>query len=409
MASTFERLKTRKLFNSPFFGILPLFVLAHFTHHLLTALPVPLLPMIRSDFDLDYTKAGLLISAFSLSYGLGQLPAGWLADRVGRRLMLTTGISGVAVAGFCLGLSTSFNTLILFLILMGVLAGGYHPSASPLITASVEPRHQGRALGFHVIGGSASYFLTPLIGVAIATSWGWRASFIGLSVPTALLGIILYYLISRQSGIHDVTKAASGEKYGSRPVRRNLDLITVIFLSSGASAIIISIIAFIPLLMTDYHGVSAQSAAVYLAIVYSAGPWTAPLGGYLCDRLGPVTMLLAVCFLLAPLILLLILLPLGTGIIVVLLAAGVCLTIRMPATEAYIVNNTSDDHRSTILGVYYFSAMESGGVLTPVVGYLIDHYGFPTTFSLAAGSMLTITSISALFFYKIRGIRRDTV
>lgn len=68
-------------FLSPFSGLIPLFVLAHFVHHLLTALPIPLLPMIRSDFSLDYTKSGLVISAFNLSYGIGQLPAAWLADR----------------------------------------------------------------------------------------------------------------------------------------------------------------------------------------------------------------------------------------------------------------------------------------------------------------------------------------
>ncbi len=62
--------------------------MAHFAHHLLTALPVPLLPFIRGDFGLDYAQAGLVVSAFGLAYGIGQLPAGWLSDRIGPRLML---------------------------------------------------------------------------------------------------------------------------------------------------------------------------------------------------------------------------------------------------------------------------------------------------------------------------------
>ena len=74
-------------------GTVPLFVLAHFVHHLLTALTIPLLPFIRSDFSLDYAQSGWAVSAFSLSYGFGQLPAGWLADRIGARLILTIGIS----------------------------------------------------------------------------------------------------------------------------------------------------------------------------------------------------------------------------------------------------------------------------------------------------------------------------
>ena len=79
--------------------------MAHFAHHLLTALPVPLLPFIRADFNLGYAEAGLVVSAFSLAYGVGQLPAGWLADRIGARTLLFIGIFGVAVAGVLVGLS----------------------------------------------------------------------------------------------------------------------------------------------------------------------------------------------------------------------------------------------------------------------------------------------------------------
>jgi len=74
-------------FHLSFSGLLPLFVVAHFSHHLVNALPVPLLPMIRSDFALNYTRSGLVTSAFSLAYGIGQLPAGWLADRIGARIL----------------------------------------------------------------------------------------------------------------------------------------------------------------------------------------------------------------------------------------------------------------------------------------------------------------------------------
>ncbi len=99
--------------------MVPLFVLAHFAHHLLTAILVPLLPMIRSDFALDYTQSGFVVSAFNLSYGIAQLPAGWVTDRVGPRLMITISICGVALAGLLIGFSQTYVMLIVFLILMG--------------------------------------------------------------------------------------------------------------------------------------------------------------------------------------------------------------------------------------------------------------------------------------------------
>ena len=113
-------------------------MVAHFAHHLVNALPVPLLPLIRDSFALDYTRSGLVISAFSLSYGIGQLPGGWLADRIGPRILITIGICGVALAGLLVGLSQTYIMMLVFLALMGVLGGGYHPASAPLISASVE-------------------------------------------------------------------------------------------------------------------------------------------------------------------------------------------------------------------------------------------------------------------------------
>ena len=55
-------------FQTLFTGLVPLFVLAHFSHHVITALTIPLLPFIRNDFTLDYTQSGLVVSAFSLAY-----------------------------------------------------------------------------------------------------------------------------------------------------------------------------------------------------------------------------------------------------------------------------------------------------------------------------------------------------
>lgn len=40
--------------------------------------------MIRDSFDLDYLRSGLLLSAFSVAYGLVQLPMGAISDRFGK-------------------------------------------------------------------------------------------------------------------------------------------------------------------------------------------------------------------------------------------------------------------------------------------------------------------------------------
>lgn len=397
--SAIKKLSFRSLFS----GLLPLFVLAHFGHHLLAALPVPLLPMIRSEFALDYTQSGLVISAFSLSYGIGQLPAGWFADRIGPRLLITIGISGVALAGLLVGLSQTYIMMVVFLALMGVLGGGYHPASASLISASVEPKNRGRALGFHMIGGSASYFLSPLIAVAIATVWGWRGSFITLAVPAAVFGVIFYVLLGRLADTKKAEHRIVSSYNQTLPSPRRLrHLVSFIILSTFNGAVILSTVAFIPLFLVDHFGVGKGTAAVFIALIYSTGLWVGPLGGYLSDRLGRVPVILVVGFIAGPVIYLLNLVPYGLGIGAILVGIGMIMYIRMPVSEAYIVGQTSERHRSSILGIYYFGAMEGGGVLTPVMGYLIDHLGFYLSFTIAGAALVAVTLVCSVFLWGSR-------
>jgi len=382
--------------------LLPLFVLAHFAHHLLAALLIPLLPFIRDDFALDYTQAGWVVSAFTLSYGISQLPGGWLADRIGPRILITIGISGVALSGLLVGLSSTYIMIVLFLVLLGVTGGGYHPASAPLISASVEPNRRGRALGLHQIGGTASHFLAPLIAVAIAAAWGWRGSFIGLAIPTIAFGIVFYGLLGRR-GYTNKAERGIPTHTETLPTPGHLRrLVSFLILSIAGQVLIFSVISFIPLFMVDHFGVGEEAAAAFLALIYSAGLWAGPLGGYLSDRLGRVPMLLAASAIAGPFLYLLNLVSYGWGIFAVLLTIGMTMYIRMPVSEAYIVSQTSERKRSTILGIYYFGSRGGPGVITPVVGYFIDQVGFYPTFTIVGAALVAVTLGCSIFLWGSR-------
>jgi predicted MFS family arabinose efflux permease len=367
-------------------------------HHLLTALPVPLLPLIRDNFALDYTRSGLVISAFSLSYGISQLPAGWLADRIGPRILITIGICGVALAGLLVGLSQTYIMMLVFLVLMGMAGGGYHPATPPLVSASVEPENQGRALGLHLIGGSASFFLAPLIAAGIATAWSWRAPFIGLAAPAFIFGIVFYVLLGRRADMKKTEHRITDSHNEAAPApHRWHRLVPFITLSTFNGAVVTSTIPFIPLFVVDQFGVGKETAAALIAVIYSAGLWAGPLGGYLSDRLGAVPVTLAGCLIAGPVIYLLNLVPYGLGIGAILLVIGMTIYIRMTASEAYIVSQTSERHRSTVLGIFYFGSMEGTGIITLVMGYLIDQFGFYLSFTIAGAALVAMTLVCSIF------------
>ncbi len=397
-----------------FRGMIPLFVLGHFSHHVLTSITTPLLPYIRNSFNLDYTQTGLVVSAFMLSYGLGHLPAGWLADRVEPRKLMTIGISGVALVGIMIGLSQTYLLLIAFLILMGLLAGGYHPSAPALISSSVQPEKLGGALGLHNIGGGASHLVTPLVAVAIAVTWGWRTAFVALAIPTLIFGVVFYFLLGRMNKRERENPPPEREEAAhalSRKQRlRRLTIFLVLTTITGA--IINSAVSFLPLLFVDQFGMRKHLAAASLSILFTAVFWASPLGGHLADRVGSMRVILWVTFCAGPLIFLTSIISSAWGITVLLLLLGTVIFARMSASEAYLIQIAPADTRSTVLGIYFFAGMEGGAIITPLLGYIIDHMSFTVAYALAGGTSFVATLICSFWLWepaqKLKKLKMET-
>jgi MFS family permease len=377
---------------------LPYFILAHAAHHFLTALPEPLLPAIRDEFKLNYTQASLVPSAFAISGATGQLPAGWLADRVGPKLLIAVGTIGVAIAGILVGFSRSFMMLVSFLLLMGLTSGGYHPAATPLISASVKPQQRGRVLGLHLIGGNSSFFLAPLIAGAVSGIWGWRGAFFTLAIPTIIFGVIFYLHLSRKSseahvaGVKQKIRAENPPQPGYK--RRLIAFLTMIIIGGGAS---MSILSLVTLYMTDVLGASNEMAASLLSIVFSSGLWAGPLGGYLADKLGSVKIVIITGIVSGLIIYALNFVTLGFSLYLVLFLQGLNMAIRMPVTEVFVMSQTPARNRSTIFGIYYSTMQYTGAIFTPLGGHIIDRWGFHFCFT-ATAIVITVVAVVASFF-----------
>jgi len=365
------------------------------------SLLTPLLPFIRSDFVLNNTQVGVLGSAYNLPYGIAQLPGGWLADRIGPRKLILVGISGVAAAGLLVGIAPTYLVIAIFLVILGLTGGGYHPASSPLVSASVDEQNRGRALGLHQIGGTASFFLTPLIAAGIAAALGWRGSFISMAIPTFVFGIVLYVILGRQDYTDKnraaVTTTVDTELPAIPGSRRRLIVFTL--LGVVLQVLIFSSVSFVPLYVNEVYGTSEAAAASLLAIAHFAGLWAGPLGGYLSDRLGKIPVMLTVSLLAGPAIYCINLTSSGWSIWLILLIMGACQYSGMPVSESYIISHTPARNRSTVLGVYYFASRGGPGIIMPALGYLIDNYSYETCFTVAGATMTVIAVLCAVFLW----------
>lgn len=381
-------------------GLVPLFLLAHFMHHVPGFIIQPVLPSIQDRFKLDYFSIGGLMAAYNLAYGASQLPAGWLGDRIAPRILITAGVAGVAFFGLLAGLAPTYLMLVFALLLMGIFGGGYHPSAAPVLSDTTPVEKRGRVLGIHQIGGTAANFLTPLFVTIIAVFASWRGSFIVLSIPIFAYGIYLYYLLKRRR-LGDRPHPVETESFSIRINPRGYLRRIVAFVAMGTAVqvFIFSVLSFIPLLVVREYGGSEQLGAALLALGHLGGLWSGPIGGHISDRIGKVPVMLTISLAAGPIIYLL---SLGTYwwlLPILLLLMGTVRYVAMPVAEAYVISNTSQHNRSTALGIYYFIAQGGAGFVSPVIGKLIDQYSFSVAFASIGAGLFVVVLVCSLFLW----------
>jgi MFS family permease len=390
--------------RSFFLTSLPFFIVAHAAHHLLTALPQPMLPFIQQEFNLNYERSAAVTSAFSISSAAAQLPSGWLADRAGPTILITLGILGVAIGGLFVGFSHTYIVLLVAMVFMGIMAGGYHPASTPLISLSVPASQRGRALGLHLIGGNSSFFLTPLIAGVIAGALGWRAVYQVLAIPTAILGIFFFIYLNRRYGkahMDEMRRRKIEEKPPQPGYRRRLiAFLTMMVIGGGAAA---SVNSFISLYMVNELGTSKEVAAMALSIIFSSGLWAGPVGGWISDRFGSTRVIIITGILSGLTIFGLKEVGLGFGFYAVLWFMGMIQALRFPVTEVFIMSQAPARHRSTIYGVYYSTMQYTGAIFAPIMGKFIDSYGFHTIWTMAAWVVTGVAVVTAIFIWDAKG------
>jgi MFS family permease len=217
-----------------------------------------------------------------------------------------------------------------------------------------------------------------------------------------IFGVVFFRLLGRLSKTQKNGESRAGFSDGTSPgpVSRGLRrLVAFMVLSVFSAGLTTSAITFIPLYMVDHFGAGKQTAASFIAIAYSAGLWAGPAGGYLADRFSKIGIILVLSLLSGCMIYLLNLIPYGFGFGALLLMLGIIIFVRMAVSEAYIMGQTMERYRSTVYGIYYCSMTESGALLAPVMGYLIDRLGFYDCFTIAGVAAVVITPICAAFLW----------
>jgi predicted MFS family arabinose efflux permease len=141
----------------------------------------PLLPLIAGEFGLSAASAGFSVTLFSLTYMLAAPACGALADRIGRRRVLTCGLLAFAGANLLTAASPGFA----WLIASRIAAGAAAASVSPLVYAAIgEAAPAARRATWMAIAVSGLLLALSVgapIGALLGAAEGWRQPFLLLA------------------------------------------------------------------------------------------------------------------------------------------------------------------------------------------------------------------------------------
>ena len=151
---------------------------------------------IREELGLSATEIGVLLSAFSLAYGLAQLPCGALLDRKGPRIMLAIGMFFWSLFQAAAGMVHNFTQFILVRIGLGIGEAPMNPCGVKVINDWFNIKDRGMPMGMFNAASMIGLSIAPPILAAMMLVMGWRGMFVFIGV----LGMILavgWYLMYR--------------------------------------------------------------------------------------------------------------------------------------------------------------------------------------------------------------------
>ncbi|UCF98479.1 MAG: MFS transporter [Spirochaetaceae bacterium] len=149
------------------------------------------LPVVGNEFSLNATALGWIATAYLLAAAMVLMPAGKLADIVGRKKLYLVGLGLYSGASFLCSFAVSSLSLILFRIFQGFGAGVMFATGLAIVTSVFPPEKRGMALG--IVAGATYLGLSvgPVVGGLLTHYLGWQSIF----WSTAPVGLIAFALV----------------------------------------------------------------------------------------------------------------------------------------------------------------------------------------------------------------------
>jgi len=356
---------------------------------------IPVVPLFAQDLGAGAVMVGFINSAFLLTTGVFAFPLGMLADRWGRKLVVTGGILISLITSFLLAVSGAPWQLLLIYLLFGLGLAAIGPTLMAYVADLSPPTHLGRSYGAYTLSIYSGMSLGPALGGWIAGWLGFRLLFVAAAGLTGLVLLLALVFLPRSDAAPHHSPNSPQNLSTWRQLLRNRPLLGCWLITLGGCFGLGAFVTFAPLYMKE-QSLSVGDIGLVFALQAAINALSRIPFGRLSDRSRSRWVQAMVGFLALGASLaafgLATTLP---GFLLATSALGLAMGLGFTPVGALIAEVVPPMDRGLAMGGYntciYLGMMISSAVMGVVIGWL----GYAWTYAL----MGLIVALSAGGFY----------
>jgi len=345
-------------------------------------------PMMKADLGLSFAQIGMISLVYQISASVFQPLVGLFFDRhpFPASLWLATTFSMCGLLG--MAFSNNLTSICCSVSVLGIGSSIIHPEASR-ITSLASGGKRGFAQSIFQVGGNFGGSIGPLLVALLVAPFTRRrvAVFALCSICSYIIGVT----IVRWYGNY-LKEAASGVKAAvvkPRPLsipRTVLVIFIVCILIISKYIYLESLRSYYTFFLIDKFAISISASQICLFVFLFATAAGTLAGGPLGDRIGRKYVILMSILGTAPFSLALPHSPLWLTIILSF-CAGFILSSAFPAILLY-AQELLPNRLGLVSGLFFGFAFGIGGIVSAILGNMIDHYGLSTVYNIVCFSPL---------------------
>ena len=341
---------------------------------------LPTAPFRIRDLGGTTFASGLFLGFLTYASAWSAPFTGSIADRIGRRRTLM--ITGLVITACSVGyaLATDYRVMLALVVVHGVFWSGLLSASAAYLTSLLPAHRRAEGIGYWGLSSVAAVAVAPPIGFwLLRHGWLWVCASCGSL--NLLMTTIAWTLRDSHEGhegsdAHDGSEGREGKR--SHIEWRVLILAVSLFMYSFGYGAVTSFSA----VYADALGITPKS--IYLTALAIVILFTRPLSGRLADRIGYRRVFMP-CLVLIAIGLAILAAPATRGTLISsAIVFGIGFGTAYPVFVAYVMRDVGSHRRGAAFGAI-IAAFDTGiGTGSTLVGWLIQRFGFPTGFGMAA-------------------------